>query len=198
MSTTTLSSPMTPTTASRASWSGQLQLGPLAVPVKAYPALVAPTSGPLHQVHVACGRRISQRKVCPDHGELTADEIGKAFEFAPNDQLAVSQEELDSLSPIDDQTIHLEHLLPSEKFDCSFLSGRTLHLTPTHPAGRAYRATFQRTLNAPLLHLANAGRPPRILRNAQAFGRDAAASRNLRAGGIGNGRKVLFGLSRHP
>ena len=145
---TAVPSPTTPTTASRASWSGQLRLGPVIVPVKAYPALVAPTSGPLHQIHVPCGQRISQSKVCPDHGEVSADEIGKAFEFAPNDQLAISQEELNSLSPTDDQTIHLEHLLPGEKFDCSLLSGRTLYLTPTHPAAGGSYATALALLSA--------------------------------------------------
>lgn len=140
--------PTTPTTASRASWSGQLHLGPVVVPVKAYPALVAPTSGPLHQIHIPCGRRISQRKVCPAHGEVSSEEIGKAFEFAPNDQLAISQEELESLSPTDDQTIHLDHLLPSEKFDCSLLSGRTLYLTPTHPAAGGPYATVLALLQA--------------------------------------------------
>jgi DNA end-binding protein Ku len=125
-----------------------LQLGPVTVPVKAYPAIVAPTSGPLHQIHVGCGRRISQRKVCPDHGEVSSDEIGKAFEFAPNDQLAISQDDLDSLSPADDQTIHLEHLLPGEKFDCSLLSGRTLYLTPTHPAAGGPYATVLSLLSA--------------------------------------------------
>lgn len=121
-------------TAARAGWSGQLALGPLLLPVKAYPALVVPTSGPLHQVHLVCGERISQREFCPQHGELTAAEIGKAFEFGPHDRLAISPEELAALAPADDETIHVEHLLPYDRFETALLSGRSMYLVPTHPA----------------------------------------------------------------
>lgn len=120
--------------AARASWNGQLALGPLIVPVKAHPALVVPNQGPLHQIHVGCGERISQRKVCPKHGELEASDIGKAFAFAPGDQLVFTTEELESLSPSDDQTIRIEHLMPSNAFDHTLLSGRALYLAPTHAA----------------------------------------------------------------
>lgn len=132
--TPTATSPPQQAPGSRASWSGQLQFGPLTLPVKAYPALVVPTSGPLHQIHLACGERISQRKVCPKHGELTAAEIGKAFEFGPNDRLTLSTDELTALAPADDQTIHVEHLLPHEQFETAFLSGRSLYLVPSHSA----------------------------------------------------------------
>jgi non-homologous end joining protein Ku len=118
----------------RASWTGQLELGPLKLPVKAYPALVTPTNGPLHQIHTACGRRISQRKVCPEHGELATDAIGKAFELSPEQSIALTANELASLSPDDDSSIRIEHLLPLEKIDLSLLSGRMLFLAPTQPA----------------------------------------------------------------
>jgi DNA end-binding protein Ku len=129
--------PQQPTIASRASWTGQLALGPLKLPIKAYPALVAPSHGPLHQIHVGCGNRISQRKVCVAHGELAADEIGKAFEYGPNDPLTFTDEELNSLAPVDDRTIHAEHLLPLDKLDLSLLSGRSMHLVPAHASSRS-------------------------------------------------------------
>jgi DNA end-binding protein Ku len=129
-----LTPPQPAVPAARASWNGQLALGPLLVPVKAYPALVVPNQGPLHQIHIGCGERISQRKTCPKHGELESKDIGKAFAFAPGDQLTFSAEELDSLAPPDDQTIRIEHLMPSNAFDHTLLSGRALYLAPTHAA----------------------------------------------------------------
>lgn len=122
------------TVGARASWTGQLELGPLKLPVKAYPALVMPTNGPLHQIHTACGRRISQRKVCPEHGELTAEAIGKAFELSPEQSIPLAADELTSLALDDDSSIRIEHLLPLERIDLSLLSGRTLFLAPTQPA----------------------------------------------------------------
>jgi len=124
----------TPAVGGRASWSGQLQLGPLQLPVKAYPALVVPSNGPLHQIHIACGQRISQRRICPQHGELTSDEIGKAFELTAAESIPLSADEIASLSPKEDSSIHIEHLLPSERVELSLLSGRSLYLAPAQPA----------------------------------------------------------------
>lgn len=125
------------TSSARASWSGEFQLGPLKLPVKAYPALVIPSHGPLHQIHLGCGERVSQRKVCSKHGDLAAGEIGKAFEYGPKDRLTVSNDELDAIAPTDDETIRVEHLLPPEKFEPSLLSGRSLFLAPAHPVAEA-------------------------------------------------------------
>jgi DNA end-binding protein Ku len=128
--------PATPT-AARASWTGQLALGSLLLPVKAYPALVTPNQGPLHQIHVGCGERISQRKVCPRHGELAAADIGKAFEYGPGDHLSLTEAELEALAPPDDKTIRVEHLMPTNRFEPSLLSGRSLFLVPAHPVSEA-------------------------------------------------------------
>ena len=120
--------------ASRATWIGQLAFGPLSIPVKAHPSVVVPSHGPLHQIHTGCGERISQRKLCPKHGELNATEIGKAFEYAQNDHIELNDEELDSLLPSDEKTILIEHLLPSAKVELSLLSGRSMYLVPAHAA----------------------------------------------------------------
>lgn len=124
--------------ASRSSWSGVLQLGPLSVPVKGYSAAVQ-RDGLLHQVHAGCGSRIQQIKHCPQHGSLSADQIAKAFEVSPGEQVVLSDKDLARLRPLDDQTIHIEHLLPESRMDWSLLSGRSLFLVPTHSlAGSLY------------------------------------------------------------
>lgn len=124
--------------ASRCSWSGVLQLGPLSVPVKGYSAAVQ-RDGLLHQVHAGCGSRIQQIKKCPQHGSLNADQIAKAFEVSPGEQVVLSDKDLARLRPLDDQTIDIEHLLPASRMDWSLLSGRSLFLVPTHSlAGSLY------------------------------------------------------------
>jgi DNA end-binding protein Ku len=138
MATIALAAPSCPAApACRASWTGKLRLGPLELPVKAYPALVVPSGGPLHQIHRGCGERVSQRKVCPKHGELAAADFGKAFEYTPDDQIALNDEELAGLTPTDDPTIRIEHLVPGAKFEMTLLSGRTLYLAPLHGAGES-------------------------------------------------------------
>ena len=79
---------MTPTTracdshaapASRASWCGQVRLGDLCVPVKAYAAIATPPETPLRQLHCVCGQRIEYRKCCPEHGAVPPEEIVKGY-----------------------------------------------------------------------------------------------------------------------
>lgn len=134
--------------AARASWTGQLAMGPLLLPVKAYPALVTPNQGPLHQIHVGCGERISHRKVCPRHGELAATDIGKAFEYGPGDPIPLTDMELDTLAPPDDKTIRVEHLMPMTRFEPALLSGRSLFLAPVHPIGESSYAQAVAMLGA--------------------------------------------------
>ena len=119
---------------SRASWTGQLVLGPINVPVKAYPAVIAPTKSPLHQIHADCGRQIQYRKTCPDHGEVSADRIAKAFRVAPDQDILLTEEELTGLHPSDNKRIEIEHLLLSDRLDPVLLGGRTYHLVAAHRA----------------------------------------------------------------
>ena len=120
--------------ASRCSWSGTLKLGTISVPVKGYSAAVTQRDSPLHLVHAKCGSRIQQPRRCPKHGEIPSDQIVKAFEFAPDNDIVLTEDDLNQLKPNDDQTIHVERLLPTRQLNLFLLSGRTLNLIPAHAA----------------------------------------------------------------
>ena len=75
---------------SRASWCGQLKLGTLCVPVKAYPAIATPPEIPLRQLYAVCGQRIEYRKCCPTHGEVPAEEIIKGYPYQPDQYVRLS------------------------------------------------------------------------------------------------------------
>jgi len=132
--------------ASRASWCGQLKLGALCVPVKAYPAIATPPEIPLRQLHAVCGQRIEYRKCCPEHGEVQAEEIVKGYPYQPDQYVRLNEEELASLQPTDEKTIYLEHFLDPENFDLILLAGRTLCLTSANPAARRPFATVLQSL----------------------------------------------------
>lgn len=120
--------------ASRSSWSGTLKLGAITVPLKGYSAAVTQRDSPLHLVHLGCGSRIQQPRRCPKHGEIASEQIVKAFEFAPDDDIVLTEGELNQLKANDDQVIHVERLLSARQFDLFLLSGRTLNLIPAHAA----------------------------------------------------------------
>ena len=71
MTTTVRRSESKAAPASRASWCGQLRIGDLCVPVKAYSAIATPPETPLRQLHAGCGQRIEYRKWCPKHGVVS-------------------------------------------------------------------------------------------------------------------------------
>jgi len=122
--------------ASRASWCGQLQIGDLCVPVKAYAAIATPPETPLRQLHAGCGQRIEYKKWCPKHGAVSQNEIVKGYPYQPEQYMELSQSELDQLQPPDDKTIHLEHFLKPSFVDPVLFAGRSLYLLAANPAAR--------------------------------------------------------------
>ena len=122
--------------ASRASWCGQLKLGTLCVPVKAYAAIATPPEIPLRQLHALCGERIEYKKCCPKHGEVPAEEIIKGYPYQPDQYVQLTEEELAGLQPADEKTLHLEHFLDAALLDMVLLSGRSLYLAPANPPAR--------------------------------------------------------------
>ena len=133
--------------ASRASWCGQLRIGDLCVPVKAYSAIATPPETPLRQLHVGCGHRIEYRKWCPKHGVVSQEQIVKGYPYQPDQYVELSQNELDQLQPADDKTIHLEHFLKPSCFDPILIAGRSLYLTAANPAARHSFVIVQRALD---------------------------------------------------
>ena len=132
--------------ASRASWCGQLKLGTLCVPVKAYAAIATPPEIPLRQLHCVCGERIEYRKCCPQHGEVAAEEIVKGYPYQPDQYVRLTEEELTALQPTDEKTIYLEHFLDPTLVDLVLFAGRTLYLAPANPAARRPFATVLQSL----------------------------------------------------
>jgi len=132
--------------ASRASWCGQLKLGTLCVPVKAYAAIATPPEIPLRQLHALCGERIEYKKWCPQHGAVPNEEIIKGYPYQPDQYVRLSEEELTSLQPADDKTIHLEHFLDPALLDLVLLAGRSLCLAPANPLARRPFAAIHHAL----------------------------------------------------
>jgi len=135
-------------TASRASWVGNLQLGSVIVPVKAYSAIATSQDSQLHQLHADCGQRIEYRKCCPTHGHVPADQIVKGFSYAPDRCVELSAEELAQLSPDDNKTLVLERFFAQGQLELALLAGRSLYLAPAHGAASRPFASLVAALQA--------------------------------------------------
>ena len=132
--------------ASRASWCGQLRIGDLCVPVKAYAAIATPPETPLRQLHAGCGKRIEYRKWCPQHGAVPSEEIIKGYPYQPDQYVQLSSTELQQLQPNDDKTIHLRHFLDPSLVELVLFAGRSLYLAPANPAAQRPFATVQQAI----------------------------------------------------
>jgi Ku protein len=90
----------------------------------------------LHQIHAGCGRRISLRKICPEHGTLESSDIRKAFAYSPDLLVEISDDEFAQLEPADDKTIVIERFFAPGLLDPTLFAGRSLFLAPANPAAQ--------------------------------------------------------------
>jgi DNA end-binding protein Ku len=121
----------------RPTWSGLLHVGLLAIPIKAYPALVCAPQLPAHLLHAGCGQRLHYDKCCPRHGKLDAAAIVKGYEYAPGQLLVLDETELDRLRPARDRALTLDNFIDLDRIDPLFYAGRSLYLAPAGVAAAA-------------------------------------------------------------
>jgi len=73
----------------RSSWKGYIRLSLISVPVKAYSASTSDRTIRLNQLHQGCHSPVKYRKVCPIHGELTADAVVSGYEYAKGQYVGI-------------------------------------------------------------------------------------------------------------
>ena len=67
---------------------------------------------------------------------VPAEEIVKGYPYQPDQYVRLTEEELASLQPTDEKTIHLQHFLDPAAVDLVLFAGRSLYLAPANPAAR--------------------------------------------------------------
>ncbi|MFI6651656.1 Ku protein [Streptomyces sp. NPDC050529] len=101
----------------RSIWNGAISFGLVSIPIK----LVNATENhsiSFRQVHVTDGGRIRYRKVCElDGEELTAADIGKAYEDADGSLIPITDEDLGALPLPTAKTIEIVAFVPADSID---------------------------------------------------------------------------------
>ena len=123
--------------AARSSWKGFIRLSLVSIPVKAYTA-TSSQSGEvkLNQLHAGCNSRIKYQKVCPIHGEVSADQIVSGYEFSKDQYVVVDPAELEKLRPEDPKALSIQEFVPADTIDPMYFSGSTHYLAPDGPIGQ--------------------------------------------------------------
>lgn len=101
----------------RSIWNGAISFGLVSIPIK----LVNATENhaiSFRQIHLEDGGRIRYRKVCElDEQEVTAADIGKAYEDADGSMIPITDEDLASLPLPTAKTIEIVAFVPASEID---------------------------------------------------------------------------------
>ncbi len=122
--------------AAHASWKGFLKLSLVSVPVKAYTATASGSDIALHQLHARTHTRIQYKKVAPDVGEVSSEEIVKGYEYDKGQYVIIDDDELDKLRTESDKAIRIDGFIAPEALSSVYFGGRTYFLTPDGPVGQ--------------------------------------------------------------
>jgi DNA end-binding protein Ku len=131
----------------RPSWKGHIRISLVSAPVEGYSASAASQSQiALNQLHDACHNRIRYKKTCPEHGEVSSDEIVMGYEFAKEQYAVIDPGELEKLRSEADRSINVDRFVAPGTIDPIYFAGKTYILLPNGRAARKPYALLHRAM----------------------------------------------------
>jgi DNA end-binding protein Ku len=127
----------------RAISTGTISFGLVSIPVKLY-AATSPSAGvSFNLLHSKCGSRLKQQYVCPVDNEVVArDAMVKGYEFAKDQYVTFTADELKSLEEKATQTIEIAKFVPRDRFDPLYFD-KPYFLGPEKGGEKSYRLLAQ-------------------------------------------------------
>jgi DNA end-binding protein Ku len=125
--------------AARAIGTATISFGLVSVPVKLYSSGDPGGSISFNWIHRKCGSRLKQQYVCANEGvKVERDEMVKGYEFAKDQYVLFTDDELKALEAKADNSIDIAEFVPADQVDKVYLD-RTYYLGPDKGGDRAYR-----------------------------------------------------------
>ncbi|MGH8286938.1 MAG: Ku protein [Steroidobacteraceae bacterium] len=122
-----------------------ISFGLVAIPVKQYTATQSAGRISFNMLHAKCGSRLKQQYVCiKEDVVVERDEIIKGYEFAKDQYVKFTPEELKALEEAGTQTIDVTEFVPMESIDPIYFE-RTYYLAPDKGGAKPY-ALFTKAL----------------------------------------------------
>ena len=124
--------------AARAIGSGTISFGLVAIPVKLYSTGEPASAVSFNMVHKTCGSRLRYRYWCPtDEVFVERDEMAKGYEFAKDQYVLFSDEELKALEPEATNSIDIAEFVPVAEVDPIYFE-KSYYLGPDKGGDRPY------------------------------------------------------------
>lgn len=119
--------------------SGTISFGLVNIPVKIYSASESSGKISFNQLHAEKKIRLKQQMIDPETGEaVPREKIVKGYEYAKDQYLVVSDEELEKLELATSRSMDITEFVPLETVDPLYFDG-AYYLGPDKGAERAYR-----------------------------------------------------------
>jgi DNA end-binding protein Ku len=124
--------------AARAIGTGTISFGLVSIPVKLYTA-TASEAVSFNLIHNKCKGRIKQQIFCPTDNEIVErNDLVKGFEYAKNQYVLFTEEELDALEAAKTNSLEIVEFVPASTVDWIYIS-KTYYLGPDKGGDKAYR-----------------------------------------------------------
>jgi DNA end-binding protein Ku len=151
-----------------------ISFGLVSIPVKLYAATQSSAAISFNLLHKKCGSRLKQQYICPRDGDtVTRDEMVKGYEFAKDQYVTFTPEELKSLEEKATQSIDIAAFVPLSAIDPIYFE-RPYYLGPEKGGDKAYRLLAEAMLEtgrAALARYAARGKQYLVMLRPSADGR---------------------------
>ena len=115
-----------------------ISFGLVSIPVRLYPATQSTAAISFNLLHKKCGSRLKQQYICPRDNEIVSrDEMVKGYEFAKDQYVTFTPDELKSLEEKATQSIDIDAFVPLEKIDPIYFE-KPYYLSPEKGGDKAY------------------------------------------------------------
>jgi DNA end-binding protein Ku len=123
----------------RAIAGGTISFGLVSIPVKLYSATQSSAGISFNLLHAECGSRLKQQYVCPRDNEIVGrEQMVKGYEFAKDQYVTFTTEELKALEEKSTQTIEIAEFVPLDRIDPVYFD-KAYYLGPEKGGEKAYK-----------------------------------------------------------
>jgi DNA end-binding protein Ku len=116
-----------------------ISFGLVTVPIRLYAASESQAAVSFNLLHEKCHSRLKQQYICPKDEEIvTRDQMVKGYEFAKDQYVVFTEDEIKSMAEEASKTIEITEFVPLAKVDPIYFEG-AYYLGPDKGGDKAYR-----------------------------------------------------------
>ena len=125
--------------AARSLSTGTISFGLVTVPIRLYSASETSAGVSFNMLHAKCNSRLRQQYICQKDEEIvTRDQMVKGYEFAKDQYVTFTEDEIKSMAEESSKTIEIAEFVPISKVDPIYFEG-AYYLGPDKGGEKAYK-----------------------------------------------------------